>query len=113
MWRNEAQKPRRADCEGDGERNRRALTAVALVIALVLALASPLPTPLVPVALESFMFYGAFGAAILAVFRGDHIRARHLTAWDQALMLLFMSQLAGFFVDAEAVHEVMDAHGIR
>ncbi len=113
MWRDETDKAQHSPGAGYSAHNRRALMAVALVVALALLLASPLPSALVPMAVENFVFYGAVGASILAVFRGDVMRAPHFTAWDQALMLLFVSQLAGLLVDAEAVKEAIEAHGGR
>lgn len=99
--------PRQAVSEREAL-NRNALWTVGLTGGLALLLASMLPGPLMPAALNSLLFYAALGALILAVIRGDRWNAPHITAWDQALMLLFGSLAAGLFVDPEQVAALVE-----
>lgn len=89
--------------------NRRALLTVAMTVALAFALSSSLPGPVIPAAMESFLFFGAIGAILVAMLRRDDMKAPRLTGWDQALMLMFLSLASGFFVDPTAVHEHLEA----
>lgn len=88
--------------------NRNALWTVGLTAGLALMLAAMMPGPLVPAALNSLLFYGAFGALILAVFRRESLNSPHITAWDQSLMLLLGSLIAGLFVDPEQVAALIE-----
>lgn len=108
------QDPRHAVSEREAL-NRNALWTVGLTSGLALLIAAMLPGPLIPAALNALLFYAAVGALILAVIRGDALNAPHVTAWDQALMLLCGSLAAGLFIDPEQVaalvEEAMPAAG--
>jgi hypothetical protein len=91
--------------------NRNALWTVGLTVVFALILASMTPAPLIPAAMNSLLFFGAFGAVILAVIRRERLSEPYISAWDQALMLMFGSLLAGLFVDPAQVAAIVQETG--
>ena len=88
--------------------DKRTLLVAGIVVASAFALSSSLPPPLIPAAMESLLFFSAFGAIIIALMRGEQPRAPHLTAWDQAMILILCSIAVGFLVDPVAVEQHLE-----
>lgn len=94
------------DGNGQEPANRR-LFGIALVIAFALFFASFMPAALVAPVVKEMLFFGAFGAIIVASVRREALFADHVTGWDQAAVLLLVGTAAGFFVDHEAARTAL------
>lgn len=98
----------RSQNQGQHDPNRGRLTAAALGIALTVFLTSWLPGPLIAPVVSEILLFAAFGTSIIAGLRGEVVFADQITGWDQAALMLFVSLLAGFFVDPEAVAALVE-----
>lgn len=88
--------------------NERIFLAIALAAALAVFFASHMPRPLFAPVLGELLFWSALGSAFAAHLHGQSIFSNRLTYWDQALILLWLGMLAGFFTDMEAAQEALD-----
>lgn len=88
--------------------NERVVLAVALATAVSVFLASHMPPPLFAPVLGELLFWSAFGSAVVARMHGQSILSDQLTYWDQALILLWLAMLTGFFTDMEAARGALD-----
>lgn len=109
MWK-EGFETRRSESsrnQGQQDPNIDRLLTVALAVAVVAFFASTLPLPLFAPVMRDVLFMYAFGAAFVAVARRDRLFADRITAWDQAAIFMLLGLLSGFFVDPEAVSQVL------
>ena len=79
------------DQPGDSNTNR--LLTCGLIGAMCLAFASFAPLPVVPFLLAELLRMAALGSTVEALLRGEAVFSPHLTAWDQAALLLAASLL--------------------
>jgi uncharacterized membrane protein len=86
-------------------RNQQSLIRFGLMFAIAFFLAAGSPPDMLPAALSSLLSLGALVAAGLAVVMKERMDADHFTRWDEAAALLFMSLVAGSFVDESALAE--------
>jgi len=110
MWPNGSDTGHTEHSPDRGDPGIDRLLTVGLVFAVIAVVASTLPLALVAPVMSELLGFAAFAAMIVAAARRDDLFAGHVTAWDQAAMLLFLSLLIGLFVDAgaasKALHEV-------
>lgn len=55
-----------------------------------------------------FLFINAIAAAVMALIKKVPMFPPYFSRWDQAATLYIASQIAGFFVDIEALQKVLD-----
>ncbi len=93
------------------DENERILLVTGMSAALALFLASHAPAPLVALVLSNLLWWGAFGAAMVAAVTRQPFLDSTLTYWDQGLILLMLSLIAHNFVDPAAVHALLETAG--
>lgn len=88
------------------------LLGAGAVVAIALAFASTVEPPFVAAMFSELLMFGALGFLLAAVFRRESARARHVTAWDQAALLLLFSLIGGLFVDPAALQQALAERGM-
>ena len=73
------------------EINREVLERCCMAVAVCLCFAALAPPDLMPFAFAGLLFLAGIASISLAVLRGDQPLATHLTAWDEAALLLTVS----------------------
>jgi len=91
--------------------NTASLLRLGLFGSVAFLIASTLPQDLMAASLSSLLWVGAMVSALVAALLGDSLRARHLTRWDEAAVLMLASMVLGFFVDTQAL--VAQVEGLR
>ena len=81
----------------------RGLWATGLAVALAAVFASTLPQVFFVAVFGELLFFGALGTLVVAAIRRDPLWPNHVTAWDQAALLVLLSSVVGLFVDVESV----------
>ena len=94
------------------QRNRGILLTLAMLCTVMLLLVSTLPTVLIPPALSQLLVYASLGAVVVAMFRRERMFPRHLTHWDQAAALTFLSLVVGAFTDLESLGAFLESQAV-
>lgn len=97
---------------GDWQPDVMRLLSAGAVAAFALAFASTLDTPFVAPMFSELLTFGALGFAMAALFKQEPARAPHVTAWDQAALLLLFSLIGGLFVEPAALQQAMIERGL-
>ena len=88
------------------------LLGAGAVVALALAFASTVEAPFVAAMFSELLMFGALGFLVAAMYRRESAGADHVTAWDQAALLLLASLIGGLFVDPAALQQALVERGL-
>jgi hypothetical protein len=91
--------------------NQQSLLRLGLAFALSLVAASTAPPGLVLAMLSGLLFLCGCAATTVAALLGDPFLPRHLTRWDEAVVLALASIVLEWFIDPAEVEAALQAAG--